>query len=103
MEAELRACKDLVDLVAAAWPSAADRQSQGDHEWSDFDPHVVDAVRADHPDLPPAAIALSLRVWGRMHGPVALEVYGHLRTQTRAPDKVYRAEMADLISSLGLT
>ncbi len=101
VEAELRACAALVGLVAAAWPRAVERQSHGDHEWTDFDPHVVDTVRADHPDLPPAAVVLSLRVWGRMHGLVALEVYGHLRTQTREPGKVYSAEMADLISSLG--
>jgi hypothetical protein len=53
--------------------------------------------------LPPAAVALALRVWGRMHGLVALEVYGHLRTQTRNPAKLYRAEMIDMIKSLGLT
>ncbi|MFD0204631.1 MULTISPECIES: TetR/AcrR family transcriptional regulator [Saccharothrix] len=100
--AERRACAALVGLVADAWPRAAGRQSHGDHDWSDFDPHVVETVRAEHPDLPPAAVALSLRVWGRMHGLVALEVYGHLRGQTREPGKVYRAEMADLVSSLGL-
>ncbi|MEU4763218.1 TetR/AcrR family transcriptional regulator [Actinosynnema sp. NPDC023794] len=102
VEAEQRACAALLGLVADAWPKAARRQSHGGHEWSDFDPHTVELARAEHPDLPPAALALTLRVWGRMHGLVALEVYGHLRSQTREPGKVYRAELADLISSLDL-
>ncbi|OPG14785.1 TetR-like C-terminal domain-containing protein [Microbispora sp. GKU 823] len=59
-------------------------------------------VREKFPDLPPAAVALALRVWGRMHGLVALEIYGHLRTLTNEPAAVYRDEMTDLIRSLGL-
>jgi hypothetical protein len=60
-------------------------------------------VRADFPGLPPAGIALTLRVWGRMHGLMALEIYGHLRSLIHDPATVYRDEMRDLISSLGLS
>jgi hypothetical protein len=102
-DAEHRACAGLAALVAAAWPRARRLQSRGDHQWSDFEASLVTAVRESFPNLPPAAVALALRVWGRMHGLVALEVYGHLRTQTRYPAKLYRAEMLDLINSLGLT
>lgn len=101
-EAIHRACGGVAGLVAAAWPHAAAGQRGGDHLWEDFDPDLVDGVRAVFPDLPPAALALSLRVWGRMHGLVALEVYGLLGTQSRRPDKLYRAEMLDLLRSLGL-
>lgn len=59
-------------------------------------------VQERFPGLPPAAVALALRVWGRLHGLVSLEVYGHLRHQTLDPGKVYRAEMLDLLASLGL-
>ncbi|WP_010308979.1 hypothetical protein [Saccharopolyspora spinosa] len=38
-----------------------------------------------------------------MHGPVSLETYGRLGPQTREPVKLYRAEIHDLIKSLGLT
>jgi AcrR family transcriptional regulator len=101
--AEHRACAGLTALVAAAWPHARRLQSGGDHQWSDFEASLSTTIRESFPDLPPAAVALALRVWGRMHGLVALEVYGHLRTQTRHPAKLYRAEMIDLIKSLGLT
>jgi hypothetical protein len=45
---------------------------------------------------------MTLRVWGRMHGLMALEIYGHLRTVIHDPATVYRDEMHDLIASLGL-
>ncbi|MGW3345760.1 TetR/AcrR family transcriptional regulator [Nonomuraea rubra] len=102
-DAERRACAGLVSLVAAAWPHAAGRQPPGGHDWSDFGPGLADEVRASHPGLPPAAVAVALRVWGRMHGLVALEVHGHLRTQTRHPEKLYREEIRDLVASLGLS
>ncbi|MFC9896029.1 TetR/AcrR family transcriptional regulator [Nocardia sp. NPDC127579] len=100
--AELRACTGLVGLAAAAWPRAAHRQTIGDATWTDFDPDLVTHVRQDFPDLPPAALALALRMWGRMHGLLALEIYGHLTPQSRDPAKLYHAEMLDLVRSLGL-
>ncbi|MEU1008751.1 TetR-like C-terminal domain-containing protein [Streptomyces sp. NPDC005890] len=54
------------------------------------------------PDLPPAAVALARRIWGHLHGLVSLEVYGHLRTQTSSPDKLFREEIAQLTRTLGL-
>ncbi|MGN9842698.1 TetR/AcrR family transcriptional regulator [Nonomuraea sp. H19] len=101
-EAAHRACVGLTGLVAAAWTHAEAVQSDGDHRWSDFEPGLIDELRATYPDLPPAAVALALRVWGRMHGLVALETYGHLRSQTRNPAKLYRSELIDLIRSLAL-
>ncbi|WP_239004124.1 TetR/AcrR family transcriptional regulator [Nocardia panacis] len=101
-EAEGRACSGLVGLVEAAWPTAAPLQSAGSVAWSDFDEGLVTHVRQEFPSLPPHALALSLRMWGRMHGLVALEIYGHLRPQSQDPAKLYRAEMLDLVRSLGL-
>ncbi|MEV4171363.1 TetR-like C-terminal domain-containing protein [Nonomuraea sp. NPDC049709] len=48
------------------------------------------------------AVALALRMWGRMHGLISLEVYGHLSTQTGDPAKPYHAELLDRLRSLGL-
>ncbi|HEX2316396.1 MAG TPA: TetR/AcrR family transcriptional regulator [Thermomonospora sp.] len=102
--AEVRACTGLVGLVAAAWPTArAHQPDDRAYEWADFDPGLVAHVREDFPDLPPAALALTLRVWGRMHGLMALEIYGHLRALVHDPAAVYRDEMRALIASLGLT
>ncbi|WP_262379877.1 TetR/AcrR family transcriptional regulator [Nonomuraea sp. PA05] len=101
-EAARRACAGLVSLVAAAWPYAGERSRAEQHDWSDFGPGLADEVRASHPGLPPAAVAVALRVWGRMHGLVALEVHGHLRAQARHPEKLYREEMRELVASLGL-
>ncbi|MEV0252408.1 TetR-like C-terminal domain-containing protein [Nocardia sp. NPDC050712] len=52
--------------------------------------------------MPPAALALALRMWGRMHGLVALEIYGHLRPQSQDPAGLFHLEMLDLVRSLGL-
>lgn len=100
--AELRACTGLVGLASAVWPRAAATQTAGDCAWSDFDAALAEHVRSDFPELPPDALALALRMWGRMHGLIALEVYGHLRPQSRDPAKLFRAEMRDLVRSLGL-
>ncbi|MGR6918648.1 TetR/AcrR family transcriptional regulator [[Actinomadura] parvosata] len=101
--AELRACTGLTGLVAAAWPAAEPLQrGERTYTWDDFDPGLVAHVREHFPGLPPAALALTLRVWGRMHGLVALEVYGHLSPLVHDPAAVYRDEIRDLIASLGL-
>jgi AcrR family transcriptional regulator len=99
LEPARRACAGLTQLVAAAWVRAAPHQPAAD--WADFTPELVAEVRRDFPDLPPAAVGLALRMWGRMHGLVALEVYGHLRGQTTDPAKLYEAELHDLVRSLG--
>ncbi|TMR39446.1 TetR/AcrR family transcriptional regulator [Nonomuraea zeae] len=101
-EAEHRACTGLTGLVAAAWPVAGQRAG-GDYAWSDFDAGLAGTIQSLFPGLPPAAVALTLRVWGRMHGLVALEIYGHLRGLTHDADELYRDEMSDLIASLGLS
>lgn len=101
-DAAKRACLALTELVAAAWPHAEPVQPVGDHQWSDFAPDLVTAVRDAFPELPPAGVALAMRVWGRMHGLVALEVHGHLGLLTNDPAELYRVELLDLIRSLGL-
>ncbi|WP_280210642.1 TetR/AcrR family transcriptional regulator [Nocardia cyriacigeorgica] len=103
--ARRRACTGLVGLAAAAWPHGADGRADTSPEfaWTDFDADLVDHVRTDFPDLPPAGLALALRMWGRMHGLVALEVYGHLRPLAQDPARLFRAEMLDLVHSLGLS
>ncbi|MCJ0873074.1 TetR/AcrR family transcriptional regulator [Streptomyces sp. AP-93] len=101
-EAEHRLCAALLGLVAAAWPQAAASRKGCDYAWSDFQPGLVAMARESFPELPPAAVALCLRVWSRMHGLLALEVYGHLRHQVLDPEKLYEADMLDLIQSLGL-
>ena len=103
-DAEVRACTGLVGLVAGAWPAVGPLQTDNrEYDWADFDPALVTHVREDFPDLPPAALALTLRVWGRMHGLMALEIYGHLRSLIHNPASVYHDEMRNLVASLGLT
>ncbi|WP_410790424.1 TetR/AcrR family transcriptional regulator [Kribbella sp. C-35] len=102
-DAELRACTGLVGLVAASWPTAqAHQPTDRTYSWTDFDPALVAHVREDFPDLPPVGIALTLRVWGRIHGLLALEIYGHLRALIHSPAAVYHDELQDLLHSLGL-
>jgi Tetracyclin repressor-like, C-terminal domain len=98
-EAEHRACAVLLTLVRAAWPTP---QADERHDWNEFKPAFAAAVRASFPSLPPAATAVALRLWGRMHGLVSLEVYGHLDTQVTDPARLYHQEILDLARSLGL-
>lgn len=97
-----RVCRDLTRLVAIAWPHARHHQPE-DTSWSDLHPDYVAKIQADLPDVPPAAAALALRVWGRMHGLVALEIDGHIHPVAGNPAALHRAEMLDLVRSLGLT
>lgn len=99
--AELRACTGLIGLIAAAWPSTPPPQSA--YAWADFDSHVVAEVQQVFPDLPPAGLAMVLRLWGRMHGLVTLEIHGHLHPFIHDPATTYRDEIHHLTTTLGLT
>ncbi|MGW4094294.1 TetR/AcrR family transcriptional regulator [Nocardia sp. NPDC004750] len=101
-EAEHRVCVGLTELAAGAWPSARSLYTDYGFEWSDFDPALVEKVRAEFPNLPPAVIAVALRIWGHLHGLVSLEIRGSLGAQTINPDKLYRNEVGALIRSFGL-
>lgn len=107
-DAEHRACEVLAGLVVAfkadalpagAAEAGAGRADEG-HQWADFRPRFAAGLRESFPGLSAETAGLALRVWGRMHGLVSLEVYGHLRTQTHDPAKLYDIEMADLIRTL---
>ncbi|MQY31297.1 TetR/AcrR family transcriptional regulator [Nocardia aurantia] len=101
-DAERRACLGLVGLAAGAWPHAETAHADQGFEWPDFEPKLVAEVRQEFPGLPPAAVAIALRIWGHLHGLVSLEVLGHLRTQTTNPEKLYRNEIGHLLRALGL-
>ncbi|XVS67492.1 TetR/AcrR family transcriptional regulator [Actinosynnema sp. CA-299493] len=99
-EAEDRACAVLLRLVESGWP-VPEHPAAEPYDWPDFGDAYARRVQELFPDLPPAAVALALRTWGRMHGQVALEIYGHLRSQLVDPAKLFRAEMLDLTRTLG--
>ncbi|MFE1958621.1 TetR/AcrR family transcriptional regulator [Streptomyces sp. NPDC059479] len=101
-EAERRSCMTLLGLVAGAWSAIPEAVQEVEVDWSDFHESLVGPSCAAFPHLPASALAVSLRLWGRMYGLVALEVFGHLKQQTHDPEKLYRSEMLDLIRSLGL-
>lgn len=96
-----RVCRELTRLVAATWPHARHHQPENT-TWSDLDPDYVAKIQTDLPNVPPAAAALALRVWGRMHGLVALEIDGHIQPVASNPGALHHAEMLDLVRSLGL-
>ncbi len=99
VEAEQRACAALSDLVARVWPD--DRREDGGFRFADFAPELVEAARAVDPEVPPAAVAFTLRAWGRIHGLVALEVHGHLDGLTDRVGDLHRAEVVALLAELG--
>ncbi|MEV4423911.1 TetR/AcrR family transcriptional regulator [Streptomyces sp. R-07] len=101
-DAARRVCTGLAGLAAAAWPYAETLYRDSAFTWSDFDAGLLDKVRPAFPDLPPAGVALALRLWGHLHGLVALEVYGHLGRQTASPDKLFQEELSRLVTTLGV-
>jgi len=55
-------------------------------------------------DLPPAAYGLLLTTWGRLHGQVSLEVFGHHHWLFPAGcEALYRAEIEAMLADLGVT
>jgi len=102
-DATRRICIGLTALAAAAWPHAKHLYADSEFEWSDFDAGFLDEVRPAFPELPPAAVALALRIRGHLHGLVSLEVYGHMQTQTHSPDKLFQEELTQLVRALALT
>lgn len=101
-DAAQRVCTALTGLAATAWPHAEHLYADSDFQWADFDPGLLGKVRPAFPDLPPAGVALALRMWGHLHGLVTLEIYGHLRTQTANPEKLFEEELTQLVRSLGI-
>ncbi len=102
-DAVRRICLGLTAMAAAAWPHAEHLYRHSDFEWTDFDADLVNEVHSAFPALPPAALALALRIRAHLHGFVSLEVYGHMRTQTSTPDKLFNDELTHLLQSLTLT
>ena len=102
-DATRRICTGLTALAAAAWPHAKHFYEDSEFDWSDFDAGLLDEVRPAFPELPPAAVALALRIRGHLHGLVSLEVYGHMQTQTHSPDKLFHEELTQLVRALALT
>ena len=101
-DAARRVCTGLTALAAAAWPHAERLYENSCFDWSDFDAGLLDKVRPAFPELPPAGIALTLRIWGHLHGLVSLEVYRHMQTQTSNPEKLFQEELAQLVPALGI-
>lgn len=101
-DAAHRVCTGIAALADAAWPHAEHLYTNSDFQWSDFDGGLLSKVRPAFPDLPPAGVALALRIWGHLHGLVSLEIYGHLHTQTISPDKLFQEELTQLVRSLGI-
>ncbi|MET7466222.1 TetR/AcrR family transcriptional regulator [Nonomuraea sp. NPDC005501] len=101
-DAAHRVCTGIAALADAAWPHAEHLYTHSDFQWSDFDDGLLGKVRPAFPDLPPAGVALALRIWGHLHGLVSLEIYGHLHTQTINPDKLFQEELTQLVRSLGI-
>jgi AcrR family transcriptional regulator len=93
-QASRRICLGLNNLVAAACPHAEPTGTVG---WPDFPAGYLARIQAGTTNLSPAVAALALRVWGRLHGLVTLEVHGHLRPVFNDPATLFEAELLDVV------
>ena len=96
-QASRRICGGLNRLVAEVCAHADVLPADG-AGWPDFPDGYQQKVRSEVPDLDPAVAALALRVWGRLHGLVSLEIYGHLRPVSSDPAALYEAELRAVVS-----
>lgn len=87
-----------------AWPYAEHLHLDSDFQWADFDSGLLDQVRPafPYPTSRPAVVALTLRIWGHLHGLINLEVHGHLHARTTRLDKLYDDDVTQLLRSLNL-
>lgn len=99
VRAAQRICGGLNRLVAEEVSDAHPDLSRT-VRWSQFPPDYAAKVRAEIPDASPALAALTLRVWGRMHGLITLEVYGHLLAVCNDPAAIQRADLAEIVRDL---
>lgn len=90
-----RVCGGLNRLVAEVNPAG-----RPGAEWSDFPGDYVTKIRTEAPDIAPGTAGLALRVWGRIHGLVTLEIYGHLRSVSNDPAALQRADLLELVEQL---
>lgn len=91
-------CLGLVELATAAdLPEPKTR-----YRWADMNESFAAVARTRFPELTPATLALALRIWGRMHGLVTLEIDGVLGPQIAAPATLYSEELESLVADLGL-
>lgn len=97
--ASRRICGGLNRLVAAAYREAATTPVV-EADWSAFPPTYLTKIQSDVPELSPAAAAAAVRIWGRMHGLVSLEIYGHLQSVATDPAALYDAELRDIIDAI---
>ena len=105
--AHRRVLAALAELTAAVGPGGGAGNGDPDavdldgYAWSDFDAGLVATARRGDPELRPAAVASALRIWARLHGLVAFEVYGHLGAEAAVAGRLYRTEVDSLLRSLG--
>ncbi|MEI5098610.1 TetR/AcrR family transcriptional regulator [Streptomyces sp. PmtG] len=96
-EAEYELCLGIVEIATTTGPPPP---SHPPYAWTDFAPAFTEVARAAFPTLTPETLARSLRLWGRMHGLVTLEIDGLLHPQTTTPERLYRDELTDIATWL---
>ena len=65
---------------------------------------LAEMAKLDGGGLPPAAYGLLLLTWGRLHGQVSLEVFGHHHWLFPAGcEALYQAEITSMLADLGVT
>lgn len=73
-----------------------------EHRTPELD-HALAAWKDGPAPLPPGAMQMFLGTWGRVHGLISLDVFGHLSwVALQDPEELFRAELADLLDRLGL-
>lgn len=77
-EAARRLGATLIEVVFGDWSAAELAGVRRPGEDDRPIPALATAAELFSPGMPPAALGLGLDLWGRIHGPVMLEILGHL-------------------------
>lgn len=94
--------KVFVPLLVEAWHAGRLRVPDDVDAPAELHTLMTPYAQSIEPDLPPEVATTLLTYWTRLHGPVKLEVFGHLRWLTADAEQVFASMIRVLLSDTGL-
>jgi AcrR family transcriptional regulator len=103
LPAARRTMKIFVGLLEGAWLAG---QAQLPPQYAELPPELAGRLvgwsEYDGYHVPPGALALTLATWGKIHGLISLELFGHVGPIIGDAGQMYRFEVRIALEGLGL-